>query len=112
LAIAWIYRDEYARAGLRMLPLFDPRGVRTGRQMVWYTLVLIPTSLLPFIMGTSGWIAAIGAVVLGSDFLIAALMFARNRSTDNARQVFRASLVYLSGLLLIFVLDAVANRGM
>lgn len=112
LAIAWIYRDEYARAGLRMFPLFDPSGVRTGRQMAFYTLALIAASLLPFFMGTSGWIAAIGAVVLGFDFLFAALAFARNRSTANARQVFRASLVYLTGLSILFALDAVANRGM
>jgi protoheme IX farnesyltransferase len=112
LAIAWIYRDEYARAGLQMFPLFDTSGVRTARQMAFYTLALIAASLLPFFMGTSGWIAAIGAVVLGFDFLFAALTFARNRSTANARQVFRASLVYLTGLSILFALDAVANRGM
>jgi heme o synthase len=112
LAIAWIYRDEYASAGLRMFPLFDPGGVRTGRQMVWYTLALIPTSLLPFVIGTSGRIAAFGAVILGAAFLCAALTFARNRTTPNARLVFRMSLVYLSGLFLLFVLDALANRGM
>jgi heme o synthase len=111
LAIAWIYRDQYARAGLRMFPLFDPDGARTGRQMVWYTLVLIPTSLLPFVIGTSGRLAAFGAVILGVVFLCAAVAFALNRTTPRAQQVFRASLVYLGGLLLLFVLDAAVRRG-
>jgi len=112
LAIAWIYRDQYARAGLRMFPLFDPDGARTGQQMVWYTLVLIPTSLLPFLMGTSGRLAAFGAVILGVAFLCAAVAFARNRTTPRAQHVFRSSLVYLGGLLLLFVLDAAMRAGM
>jgi protoheme IX farnesyltransferase len=112
LAIAWIYHDQYARAGLRMFPLFDPGGVRTGRQMVWYTLVLIPTSLLPFAMGISGWIFAFGAAILGLAFLRAGLAYSRNPSTPHARQVLRTSLVYLGGLLLLFALDAMVRRGM
>ena len=112
LAIAWIYRDEYARAGLRMFPLFDPHGVRTGRQMVLYALVLIPASVLPVVMGFGGWITALGAAILGADFLLASARFARQPTTPQARQVFRTSLVYLSALLLLFVIDAAVRRGM
>src|SRR5262245_61879251 len=106
LAIAWIYRDEYARAGLRMFPLFDPSGARTGRQMVAYTLALIPASLTPVATGGGGWVTAPAVLLAGVVFLFTTIAFARNRTTHQARQVFRASVLFLVVLLLIFVLGA------
>ena len=100
LAIAWIYRDEYGAAGQVMLPVFDPNGVQTGRQMIRYTLALILASLAPCIVGMSSWISGLGAMVLGTVFLYTAIAYARTPTTDRARQVFRASLVYLPALLL------------
>jgi heme o synthase len=111
LAIAWVYRDEYARAGLRMFPLFDPGGVRTGRQMVWYTAVLIPASLMPISMDLAGWVTAVGVLIVGVVFLYTTIAFARDRTTDHARQVFRASVLFLAVLLLLFVLDATLHIG-
>jgi protoheme IX farnesyltransferase len=111
LAIAWIYRDEYARAGLRMFPLFDPGGVRTGRQMVWYTAVLIPASLMPVTIGLADWVSAVGVLIIGAVFLYTTIVFARNRTTDHARQVFEVSVLYLAALLLLFVLDAMVHIG-
>src|SRR5262249_32137264 len=111
LAIAWIYRDEYARAGLRMFPLFDRGGVRTGRQMVWYTTVLIPASLMPGAMGFVGWVSAVGVMIVGTAFLFTTIAFARDRTTSRARQVFLVSVVYLAALLLLFVLDATHHFG-
>jgi len=112
LAIAWIYRDEYARAGLRMFPLFDPSGVRTGRQMVAYTLVLISASLMSLTMGRAGWVCAIGVVTAGAVFLHMTIAFARNRTTENARRVFHVSVVYLAAVILLFVLEATLHLGL
>jgi protoheme IX farnesyltransferase len=112
LAIAWIYRDEYSRAGLRMFPLFDPNGVRTGRQMVAYTLVLIPASLMPLTMGRASWVCAVGVVTVGAVFLYTTIAFARKRTTENARCVFHVSVVYLAAVMLLFVLEATLHLGL
>jgi len=109
LAIAWIYRDEYRAAGLQMLPISDPEGIQTGRQMIRYTLVLIIASVVPCALGLGSWMSASGAVVLGGVFLYAAAVFTRTPTTHQARQVFRASLVFLPTLFLFFVLDALVN---
>jgi protoheme IX farnesyltransferase len=109
LAIAWIYRDDYARAGLRMLPGLDPDGALTGRQMVRYCLALVPASLLPVALGLAGPIYLIGATVLGFGFLLAAVKFMRKSSIGQARRVLRASLIYLPALLALLLLD-VATR--
>jgi protoheme IX farnesyltransferase len=111
LAIAWIYRDEYARAGLRMLPVFDPDGLQTGRQMVRYTVVLILVSLLPFVLGLGSCISGLAALVLGMVFLHSTVSFAGKATTDEARHVFRISLLYLPALFLLFVLDALLVNG-
>ncbi|MBY0524942.1 MAG: heme o synthase [Gemmataceae bacterium] len=105
LAIAWIYRDQYAQAGMLMLPVVDREGTRTSRQMVRYCLALIPVSLLPALLGMAGPIYIIGAVLLGLFFLRSSFGFARNSSTGQARRVLRASLVYLPALLLLLLLD-------
>jgi protoheme IX farnesyltransferase len=111
LAIAWIYRDQYARAGIRVLPVIDPQGVQTSKQMIRYTLVLILASLLPFVLGLCGWISALSALVLGGVFLHRAVLFARTPTAHQARQVFQASLLFLPALLLLFVLDATLVNG-
>jgi len=111
LAIAWIYRDEYARAGLYVLPVFDPDGVQTGRQMTRYTFLLLLACLMHFVLGHGSWISGLGTSLLGVFFLNAVLVFARKPSTDHARQVFRTSLLFLPGLLLLFVLDATLFNG-
>src|SRR5262245_54849705 len=77
LAIAWIYRNDYARAGLRMLPVVDETGAMTARQMLCYSLALIPVSLTPVLLSQAGLFFAAGAVILGLVFVLAALAFMR-----------------------------------
>lgn len=105
LAIAWIYRADYGRAGLRMLPVLDRTGALTGRNMVVYCLVLIPASFAPVLQGTAGTAYFIGATLLGGAFLGCAAGFARSPSDARARRVLRASLLYLPGLLLLLLLN-------
>jgi protoheme IX farnesyltransferase len=111
LAIAWIYRDQYARAGFRVLPVLDPHGDRTGQQMIRYTLVLIFASLLPCVLGMGGWLSGLGALFLDAVFLHRAFVFARAGTIYEARQVFRWSLIFLPALLLLFALDALLAYG-
>lgn len=104
-AIAWLYRDEYARAGFVMLPLMDADGRRTGRQAVSHTLGLLPVSLCPFLFQLTGVIYLGGALALGVGFLWCAVLFARDLSRERARLLFFASIIYLPLLLLLMVVD-------
>jgi protoheme IX farnesyltransferase len=108
LAIAWIYREDYARAGLRMLPVVDESGAMTARQMVSYCLALIPVSLSPVLFRQAGMIYAAGALLLGLSFLAAAVGFMRHTSTLAARRVLHASLFYLPALLALLLIEAAA----
>jgi protoheme IX farnesyltransferase len=105
MAIAWLYRDEYARAGFRMLPVLDPSGRRTGRQAVAHTLVLLPLSLAPFLLRLTGPVYLAGAGALGLLFCAFALRFARGLTIAGARQLFFVSVLYLPLLLGLMVLD-------
>ena len=105
LAIAWMYREEYARAGLRMLPGVDPDGRITAMQMRLYCLALMAGALMPVFVGSAGAVYVVGSLALGWYFLRPTLGFHRDRSTPAARRVLRASLVYLPGLLLVLLLD-------
>ena len=106
MAIAWLYRDEYARAGQRMLTVVDPTGLRAGAQAVVAALALVPVSLVPALAPQSGSSAVYcgWAIVLGAGQLAAAALFMRRRDERSARRLLRASLVYLPcwmGLLLM-----------
>jgi protoheme IX farnesyltransferase len=106
-AIAWIYRDEYAKAGFQMLPNVDPDGSRTAQHTVNHTLALLPVSLGPFLFHLAGPVYLTGAIVLGAGFFWCALRFARELSVGRARQLFFASIVYLPLLLALLVFDKV-----
>jgi heme o synthase len=107
LAIAWIYRDEYAKAGFKMLPVIDPDGHRTARQAVSHTLGLLPISLCPFLFKLTGPVYLAGALVLGLTFLWFAIQFARRLTVSSARQLFYVSILYLPLLLTVMVLDKI-----
>jgi protoheme IX farnesyltransferase len=107
LAIAWIYRDDYARAGLCMLPNVDENGGITGRQMVSYCLALVCVSLLPAVLGQAGMVYLGGAAALGVLFLAPCLGFLRTTSLAQARRVLRASLIYLPVLLGLLLIDRI-----
>jgi heme o synthase len=105
LAIAWMYRDQYAKAGFVMLPVVDPTGERTGRQALSHTLGLLPVSLCPFVFRMAGPVYLAGALVLGLAFLWCAFQFSRQLTVPRARQLFFASIIYLPSLLGLMVLD-------
>jgi protoheme IX farnesyltransferase len=109
MAIAWIYRDEYARAGFKMLPVFDPGGARTGRHALIQTLGLLPVSLGPFLLQLSGPVYLAGALALGLGFIGYAWRFRRELTIPRARQLFWASILYLPLLLGVMVLDKVGS---
>jgi heme o synthase len=103
LAIAWLCREDYARAGLPMLPVVEPDGRSTSQQVVLYASVLVPVSLVPTLIGLAGRFYFAGAAVLGLAFLALALQFARHRNNESARRLFLGSISYLPllwGLLL------------
>ena len=106
LAIAWIYREDYERAGQRMLPGIDRSGFLTALHIVTYCFALLPASLLPFVLGRAGMIYVAGAIALGSAFLAFSLAFLRDRSLARARDVMRASLIYLPVLLALLILNS------
>ena len=105
LAIAWMYRDDYARGGFVMLPVVDPDGIRTGKQALSHTLGLLPVSLSPILFGMTGTVYLAGALALGAGFIWAAWQFSRHMSEAWARRLFYASIVYLPLLLSLMVLD-------
>jgi protoheme IX farnesyltransferase len=107
LAIAWLYREEYAEAGFAMLPVLDPDGARTGRQAVSHTLGLLPISMTPFLFKLVGPIYLAGAFVLSALFFWFAIQFARTLTNAHARQLFFASIIYLPLLLALMVIDKV-----
>jgi len=105
LAIAWIYRDDYSRAGFRMLSGFDPTGDRTAKCMVCYCLALLSVSLIPSAFRGASPVLFVGAASLGVGFVATAIGFLHTRSTAQARRVLWASLVYLPGLLVLLLLQ-------
>lgn len=105
LAIAWMYREDYGRAGIRMLPVVEPEGRVTGQQIVAYTLMLIPVSLLPTLIGVSGRVYFFGALVLGLLFLYSSLRAAFSKSRQQARRLLLASVIYLPLLFGLMVLN-------
>lgn len=105
LAIAWMYREDYSRAGLPMLSVLDPNGAVSGRQAMLWAASLVPFGLLPFLLGMTTGAYAVGSLVLGLGQLALAAAFARHRSTANARTLFFASIVYLPLLWILMVLS-------
>jgi len=104
-AIAWMYRDDYARAGIRMLPVVEPDGHSTARQIVLFASLLIPASLAPGLLGMSGKIYLFGALALGVWFLYSGVRVATERSTLRARGVLLVSVFYLPLLYGLMLLD-------
>ena len=106
LAIAWIYRDDYARGGHRMLPLVDPSGTLTGRQATVHALALVPAGLLPAVVGLAGSPYFLPALGLGLFYLAAAVRFWLEVSDQSARRLLRVSIVYLPAILTLLLLNS------
>ena len=107
LAIARMYRDDYARAGIRLLPVIDPDGGSTGRQIVMTSLALLSVALLPTVVGLSGALYFYTALVLGLMLLAFSIELARTRALADARRLLVASLVYLPTLLALMAFDKI-----
>ena len=105
-AIAWMYREDYARGGIRMLPVVEPDGESTARRIVAGSILLIPVSLWPRILGMTGYLYAGAAVAAGAGLLWFGVRLGRERSCINARRVLLASVCYLPVLLGAMVLDS------
>ena len=105
LAIAWMYRDEYARAGMPLLPVIEPDGRSTGRQAVLYTAALIPLSMAPTGVGLATAYYLVGAITLGAVLMVLSLEFSAKRNMDTARRLFYGSILYLPILWAILVFD-------
>ena len=105
LAIAWMYRDEYANAGIKMLPVVEPSGRLTARQIVLFTIMLVPVSLAPFFLGFAGPIFLFGALFLGIWFLFESSKAARAKTPLRARRLLLVSVIYLPLIFALVVLD-------
>ncbi len=104
-AIAWMYREDYSRAGIRMLPVVEPDGASTARQILIASVILIPVSLLPGWLAMTGWVYLGGALLLGALYLHAGVRVARERTVLRARGVLMASVVYLPVLYGLMLFD-------
>lgn len=105
LSLAWMYRKDYARAGYRLLTVVEPEGTMASRQILAYTALLIPLTVLPWSMGMFGTIYLVLALLLSLAFLAVGVILARERSNVAARHVFAGSLIYLPVLMAIMVID-------
>jgi protoheme IX farnesyltransferase len=105
MAIAWLYREDYARAGFPMLPVIDPDGLRAGKQAVYWGLLLLLVSLDPTFSGLAGRIYFAVALVLGVALFGLALRFAVSRNEDTARALFYGSITYLPLLWIVMIAD-------
>lgn len=104
-SIAWIFKDDYKKGGFEMLPVRDPNGKRTFRQVIFFSVLLIPASLLPYAIGLSGIPYFLGSLVLGIMMLTSCFPLIRTGSISDARRVLRMSVLYLPLLLALIVLD-------
>jgi heme o synthase len=104
-SIAWMYKDDYARAGIQMLPVVEPDGRSTARQIVLYGIALIPVSLIPAMLGMSGRLYLVGALLLGLWFLYSGVRVAVERSLARARSVLITSVLYLPLIYGLMLLD-------
>jgi protoheme IX farnesyltransferase len=104
-AIAWMYREDYARAGICMLPVVEPDGRLTAQQIVVNSLMLIPVSLMPTALGISGTVYLVGAIILGLLFLYSSIACAVAKTRQHARRLLLASVVYLPLLFVLMVLN-------
>jgi protoheme IX farnesyltransferase len=105
MAIAWLYRDDYGKAGFPMLPVVEPNGRRTGRQAVLYAALLLPVSLVPRMIGLSGPVYVGVAAALGVALLGFSIRFAHLRTDHRARALFYASITYLPLIWIAMVWD-------
>ena len=104
-AIALMFKDDYKKAGLKMLPVVEPNGSRTNRQIIWHALLLIPVSVMPVYINLLGMIYFWAALILGIGYLLSGFILAKQYSVNNARLVLKVSVFYLPILFLTIMVD-------
>ncbi|MBI3668160.1 MAG: protoheme IX farnesyltransferase [Acidobacteria bacterium] len=109
MSIAWMYREDYARAGIRMLPVVDPSGAATFRQVLLTALLLVPVSLLPSVVGLAGIRYFFGALVLGLALVQACLWAAESKTNVRAKWLMHATVLHLPLLLGLMMFDKLAR---
>jgi protoheme IX farnesyltransferase len=109
MAIAWMYREDYARAGIKMLPVVDPKGDATFAQVIWTSAVLVPVSLMPSLVGIAGIRYFFGALVLGMILLQAGLWANRTRTNVRAKWLMHATVAHIPLLLGFMIADKLAR---
>ena len=107
-AIAWMYKEDYAKAELKMLPVVEPSGQRMFRQAVLFSVLLLLVSLVPSLIGMTGRVYWVGALLIGAMFVWLALDVSKTRSLSDARRLLKASVLYLPVLLALILLDGAA----
>lgn len=106
-AIAWMFKEDYARGGFKMLPVVDPDGRSTFQQIYIFSLLLIPVSMLPTYLGMSGRFYMVGAFIMGLILLNIGQKLATTRSVASAKQLLKASVVYLPIVFLLIIVDRI-----
>ena len=104
-AIAWMCKDDYQKAGFKMLPVIEPNGSRTIRQIFWHLSLLFPVCFLPFIIGMSGNIYLFGTTILTLLYFLSAIPMLKEKSSKNASLILKASVLYLPLLMVIIIID-------
>ena len=104
-AIAWMCKDDYAQAGFKMLPVVEPDGARTIRQIFWHLFLMIPLSILPVIEGSLGNIYLVGTIIISIAFFLSAIPLAKDKSRKSALLLLKASVFYLPALLIVIIID-------
>ncbi|MFQ6677014.1 MAG: heme o synthase [Fidelibacterota bacterium] len=104
-AIAWIFKEDYAKADFKMLPVIEPDGKRTVRQIFWHLILLIPISAMPYFSGISGDFYLFSVIILTGLFFISAIPMYREKNRNNARALLKSSIIYLPILLILIVVD-------
>jgi heme o synthase len=105
LAIAWMYREQYAKAGILMLPVIEPEGKITARQIVAFAVILLPISISAYFVNLAGVVYLVGAIVLGLWFLFESVKMARLKTDAQARKLLRVSVIYLPLVYLLLALN-------
>jgi protoheme IX farnesyltransferase len=105
MAISWLYREDYARGGFRMLAVEDPDGREVARQALWYSLALVPVTLAPTFAGLAGPFYLGGAILGVTAMIVASIRFLRDRSKGPARSLFMISNLFLLTMMLLLVVD-------
>ena len=106
-AIAWMYREDYARAGIQMLPVVDPEGKRTFRQIIWTAVGLIGVSLLPSVVGLAGMMYFFGALVVSLALLQVCVWAASQKTNARAKWLMHATVMHIPVLLGLMVYDKI-----